>query len=379
MSMPYTSRKSTTSQASRLIEFLRDSPDQLVGIFDVGTRATRLLVAPLRVPETEWVPQYFYNTRDISRIGGDVGRLDGSLAVDRSAGLDRAVNFMRSHQKILTENGVREEHIHAVGTAVFRWLENQSEVVEFMRSQTGVNVKVLADKDEAQMSLAGIAFTHDKRPGGPIIYGQDNIMLIDQGGGSTEVSYSSAKGTEADLYSFDDFGTVALRQKFFTMGAGGRVDPAENRRRIVTQLERIEALAEERLNDWKGYPKLKGRPLHVYGMGSAITNCYKGLSNFKVHNKPCTIDQMKYVIQMHGNALDYSKEQILTLWKRYKSEEHLIAKDEWDNLENRLLALYGLPVFVKLLERFGVSQLRICGYGLRYAYYLWKYYYKVVD
>jgi hypothetical protein len=82
---------------------------------------------------------------------------------------------------------------------------------------------------------------------------------------------------------------------------------------------------------------------------------------------------------MHANALDYEREQILTLWRRYKAEEYTIEKDASDNLENRLLALYGLPVFVKLLFKLGVSDLRICGFGLRYAYYLWKYHYRVAD
>jgi exopolyphosphatase/pppGpp-phosphohydrolase len=367
-------------QTKRLIDFLRSSSRELVAIFDIGTRATRLLVAPAEVPQTEWVPQYFFNTRDISRIGGDVSRYyERNLEVDSSAGLERAIQFIAPHKRILTANGISENNIHAVGTAVFRWLENQSEVLSLIQQRTGVKVRVLSDRDEAQLSLAGIAFTHDKRPGGPSIGATDCIMLIDQGGGSTEVSYSSANGQEADLHSFDDFGTVALRNKFFTMGADGRVDPANNRRRIVTQLERITALAEENINTWGGYPELLSRKLHVYGMGSAITNCYPGTSNFKIHNKLCSIDRIKQVIQLHADALDYSKEQILTLWKRYTSEEHLIEKDAWDNLENRLLAIYGLPVFVKLLEKFRTSELRICGYGLRYAYYLWKYHYRVVD
>jgi exopolyphosphatase/pppGpp-phosphohydrolase len=360
----------------RLIQFLKYAKEEMVCVFDVGTRATRLLLAPATVPASQWTSELFFNARDISRLGSDVGRFDGNLEVQDSGALERAVRFIKGNTHVLLENGVKVHNIHAVGTAVFRWLENTSEVIEHIREETGVTIRILSEKEEAQISLAGIAFTHSKRPGGPDIGSRDCIVLIDQGGGSTEVSYSTADGSEANLHSFDDFGTVALRRKFFTMGAGGRVEPSENRRRIVTQLDRIWEFAEETIEKWEGYPSLGDRTVHVYGMGSAITNCFPGVSNFKIHNRVCSISQIRETIRLHANALDYEKEQILTLWKRYKSEEYMIEKDSWDNLENRLLAVYGLPVFAKLLKKLRVSELRICGYGLRYAYYVWKYHYR---
>lgn len=368
-----------SSDTDRLVQFLRGAKTPLAAIFDVGTRATRLLLAPVSVPTGQWSADLFFNSRDISRLGGDVSQFDGNLEVQRSQGLERAVRFIRSNMAILRANRVQADQIHAVGTAVFRWLQHQPDILARVRSETGLDIRILSDQEEAQISLAGIAFTHDKRPGGPTIAPSDCIVLIDQGGGSTEVSYSTSDGTDADLYSFDDFGTVALRRKFFTMGAGGRVEPGENRRRIVTQLDRIWEMADQTIESWAGYPALRERTLHVYGMGSAITNCYPGMSNLKIHNRTCSIGQIREVVRMHANALDYEREQILTLWRRYKAEEYTIEKDASDNLENRLLALYGLPVFVKLLFKLGVSDLRSCGFGLRYAYYLWKYHYRVAD
>jgi exopolyphosphatase/pppGpp-phosphohydrolase len=362
-------------ERSRLTAYLRNVEQPHVAIFDVGTRATRLLVAPQKLPEGEWRNDYFFNTRDISRLGGDVNKFSKSLTIADSEALDRVTRFLGEFRRVLNDNGIGDDQIHAIGTAVFRWLGNPAAVLKHIQETTGVKLRILSDKDEAQISLAGITFTHKVRPGEPIIAPLDCIVLIDQGGGSTEISYATADGREGDLFSFDEFGTVALRQTFFTMDGDRRVDPSQNRRRIVTQLERILQLAEQRVARWRGYPELKGRRLHVYGMGSAITNCFPGLSNLKIHNKLCSIAKIESMIELHGNALDYSREQIVTLWKQYQAQEALIDKDEWDNLENRLLALYGLPVFVSLLKRLGVSELRICGYGLRYAYYVWKYHY----
>jgi exopolyphosphatase/pppGpp-phosphohydrolase len=364
----------------RLVDFVGNDASPYAAIFDVGTRATRLLVAPLAVPRNEWQPQYFFNTRDISRIGGDVGRAQSNLEIDNSAALDRAARFIGTYHKFLTSRGLQPQHVHAVGTAVFRWLENRTQVLESIRERTDVMIRVLEDQEEAQMSLAGIQFTHDKRPGGPTIGKHDAIVLIDQGGGSTEVSYSTADGRTADLHSFDEFGTVALRHKFFWTGAEGqRVEPEMNRRRIVTQLEWITAFAQDVIEHWPGYATLGRRKLHIYGMGSAITNCFPGMNNFRVHNQRLALDRIHEMIAHYGDALDYSREQIMTLWRRYKAEEYLIDKDDKDNLENLLLGLYGLPVFVKLLEKFKANELRICGYGLRYAYYLWKYHFRVSD
>ena len=35
--------------------------------------------------------------------------------------------------------------------------------------------------------------------------------------------------------------------------------------------------------------------------------------------------------------------------------------------------LYGPPVYVRVLKRFNLDYLRICGYGLRYGAYVWQY------
>src|ERR1039457_6544215 len=158
-----------SSDTDRLVQFLRGAKTPLAAIFDVGTRATRLLLAPVSVPTGQWSADLFFNSRDISRLGGDVSQFDGNLEVQRSQGLERAVRFIRSNMAILRANRVQADQIHAVGTAVFRWLQHQPDILARVRSETGLDIRILSDQEEAQISLAGIAFTHDKRPGGPTI------------------------------------------------------------------------------------------------------------------------------------------------------------------------------------------------------------------
>ena len=41
-------------------------------------------------------------------------------------------------------------------------------------------------------------------------------------------------------------------------------------------------------------------------------------------------------------------------------------------MDSMLVSLYGLPVYIKMLDKFGAKEMRIAGYGLRYGVYVTK-------
>jgi exopolyphosphatase/pppGpp-phosphohydrolase len=348
-----------------------------VGVFDIGTRASRILVAPKLVPLGVVSRDIFFNDADLSQLGADVDKLNNVLPIRESHAIERVIAFMKPFRDTMLRLGIADENIHAVGTAVFRWLNKQcqEEVLAYIHDRTGVRIAVIPDQLEAQMSLAGISQSRRWRPGGPKIEKEDRILLLDQGGGSMEVSYISPLANTFKVHSFDRLGTIALRNRFFTTGADGSpVDPLTNRALIKLQTKRITEYVEETIKAWDAYPELQGRTLHAYALGSAITDCFAG-SSFQVHNRLCSTSQMTQWIEETCSVFDTTRQQVMTVFKALEGL-HGKGTKGWENAEAQLLRLYGLPVYIKVLERFGLSQLHVCGYGLRYGYYVWKYHFE---
>ena len=175
----------------RLENYLKDNRGENIGIFDIGTRAIRLLVGPKSVPIQEWRRNTFCNLGQILNLGDDLDPITQAVDLANSQKMQELYNFLRTLKGILMEYGVAEGDINAIGTAVFRWMSNRDDVLEEIHRETGIMVKILKAQDEAKLTLQAIGHTYpyrhygDARPLGK----DDVIFLLDQGGGSMEVSF----------------------------------------------------------------------------------------------------------------------------------------------------------------------------------------------
>lgn len=143
-----------------------------VAVIDIGTNSTRLLVADkagsgLKVVETGLI---------ITRLGEGVG--SGMLlpqAMERTAG---AVEMFRERAA-----GLGARRVAATATSAARDAVNRNEFLELVRSRAGLQVRVLSGEEEACLSYLGVAAGLDIEP--------DTTMVIDIGGGSTELIWKS--------------------------------------------------------------------------------------------------------------------------------------------------------------------------------------------
>jgi exopolyphosphatase/pppGpp-phosphohydrolase len=367
------------TRIASLQEYVRRVSAPCVGIFDIGTRASRLLVAPRKVPDGIVSKQTFFNDADLSQLGADVDKNNKLLPLRESRGIERVVDFIKTYREAMRRLGISSEDIHATGTAVFRWLSEQSqeEVLAYVRERSDVAIRVIPDHEEAHMSLAGICQSRKWRPGGPRIEEEDRIVLLDQGGGSMEVSYISPKTDVMEVHSFDKLGTIALRNKFFTTDKDGKpVNPESNQSGIKSQTKRITEFIDSTIQSWESYAELNGRTIHAYALGSAITDCFPNASGYEVHNRTCTVQRMNEIVEETCSHFETTTSQVMSVYKALKGLKGKGTKGwEDEDVESQLLTLYGLPVYIKVLERFGLSEVRVCGYGLRYGFYVWTYHF----
>ena len=185
-----------------------------VAAFDCGTNSLRLLVADIDVEagtSTDLVREL-----RIVRLGQGVDRT-GRIA---DASLQRVFGAIEEYMEIVREHDVRE--IRFCATSAARDAENAEEFVAGVRERVGVEPEVLDGLEEARVSFAGA--TRDLPPL------PEPLLVVDIGGGSTELILGRADGTIVARDSLD-IGSVRLNERHLhgdpPIGGG---DPRRRRR-----------------------------------------------------------------------------------------------------------------------------------------------------
>ncbi len=363
---------------ARLQDYLdRNDPRDLCAVFDIGTKATKLLVGPKTPPTKEtWKSSAFFNDGQLFPLGSDFDIWKNRLDIKNSGALEGVCYFVEIYRTLLSGAGMQTKNMHGVGTAVFRWMNNRDEVVSHIRKHAGFDIHILNADDEAYLSGLSTSYTYTFGTINQDALGEDDVILLfDQGGGSTEVSYfrPTADSTGKQLDSLHEFGTVSLQKMFFEPPAeisedGEPPDPSKSRNKISKQFRIVKDYLVKRIADWPGFPELSGNNvrIHAYGMGTALSKCLRGGNIFAQHNRSLTIREMDETLARQCKELEDSSQQVKTLYAALKQEQARGGKA----LSDRLVMLYGLPVYQQLLLKFGLDRLRFAGFGLRYGAYL---------
>ena len=154
-------------------------PPACYAALDLGTNNCRLLIATpaaggFRVTEA---------FSRIVRLGDGLsktGRLD-------EAAMDRALAALTiCAEKIRRRQAVR---VRAVATQACRSAANGAAFVSRVRRETGIELKIITPREEAQLSVAGCATLLDRST--------DAALVVDVGGGSTELSWVDLRNVSA--------------------------------------------------------------------------------------------------------------------------------------------------------------------------------------
>ncbi len=93
-----------------------------------------------------------------------------------------------------------------VTTAAMRLANNNHEVLKTFKNKTGAKFKIIDGKEEARLTLLAVKYALKRER-----IKSSNFILLDIGGGSTEIIIN--KGENFDSHSFN-FGIVTLTQKY---------------------------------------------------------------------------------------------------------------------------------------------------------------------
>ncbi len=364
----------------------------LTAVFDIGTKAGRILIAPKETPSKgEWVSESFYNHGEAFFLGKDIDTFFRTIDMEKSTAFLNVLNFIKSYKDYLVEKGVDESDITAVGTAVFRWLVNREEVIQKIKAETGVQLLIIDEEKESLISMYSIVYTYNfsmTEQMGPRKFEKDDvILLVDQGGGSTEVSYFFPTDVNKfGVSSIDECGTVALQKLFYTISSDDlekRIDPTVNYSSIERQFRRIEHFVDQTIERWEGYPELAQKNIIAYAMGSAFSgslprppwsesNPKRKRNNFTQHNMGLSRVRLEEIIEDFSDRFDDNIEEVCDLYNLLEKNDNSITR----KMESELTVGYGLPVYLKLMEKFNLRDISFGGFGLRYGIYIYRHVFK---
>ena len=215
-----------------------------IAAVDIGTVTTRLLIADVGDSSVSEVVR----STDITHLG------EGLTATGRlgDAAMGRVVDVVRRYVETAREAGV--ERTVAVATSASRDALNGDEFREALE-RVGLELSIIDGAREAELAFAGATFSQ----------AGEGLLVVDCGGGSTELVYGSAvaeadgRVTRIEVARSVDVGSRRMTELFLAS------DPP-----TCEELEAARAWATEELRGY--FDRLDARPRRMIGLAGTATS-----------------------------------------------------------------------------------------------------------
>jgi exopolyphosphatase / guanosine-5'-triphosphate,3'-diphosphate pyrophosphatase len=156
---------------------MENNERKLAAVIDLGSTAIRMVVAEIG-PEQQW--------RVIDRAGKPVllGRDVFSTGNVSRESLIQALKILADFREIIGGWGIEEENVRVIATSALREARNRDTFIDRVFIKTGFRVEVVEGIEETRLTYIAVQHAiEDLRPQ----LGRSNTMIIEVGGGSTEV------------------------------------------------------------------------------------------------------------------------------------------------------------------------------------------------
>lgn len=210
---------------------------------DVGTNSTKLLVAELGPTG----PTPCLDETIITRLGEG---MQGHSRRLREAPMRRTLEAIDDLVK--KAHAQNTPQIAAVGTAALREAENREEFLHRVKERCGLEIEVIPGEEEARLSYLAVRLD-------PIWRACDPLMVIDVGGGSTEVILGAARSKQIEARISAPLGAVRMTEQFL------KSDPPS-----ITQLAAANQSAAKACAALPSAPR--GKDVTLVGVGGTVTN-----------------------------------------------------------------------------------------------------------
>lgn len=260
---------------------------------------------------------------------------------------------IRNWKRVMMQENV--DVVYTVATAAYRTAKNRDEIVTFIKERAGINVRILSKKEESVSTMFAYLFSSRYKQQ---MLTSKHVIMIDQGGGSTEVSVFQNSDLVSS-YSIN-LGTTALRNILFL--DSDRDTP------VYEALKRSDQKIKERLVVFyknMGDAMTSETESFCISVGTAITHATGGKNNAAQHDRVMTREKIEACIETCTQAILDQFDTVDQL-NEYDFESSRGSKRLDDQITMRL----GLPMFLSLMDRFNIKEIHVSGTGLWYGIYL---------
>ena len=161
---------------------------------DLGTNTCLLLISELSNNKIVTIA----DVQEMPRLGRGVDK----DRVISEAMFEKIREIFLKYKRLAAENECK--NIFAFGTSALRDAANKDEFINYINSETGIEIDIIEGKKEAKLGFEGALIDFPSKT---------NQVVLDIGGGSTEVSLlNNGRLTSLSM----NIGAVRLKEKFFT-------------------------------------------------------------------------------------------------------------------------------------------------------------------
>ena len=321
-------------------------------ILELSTKAVKLLIGPSReeYEQNGFSFNQFYRTTEFTGTGK---YLNKDNILDRSSFIRYVLPFIRKMLSIVKEKNINT--VYTIATAAYRTATNREEILDLIFERTGgLNVKILPKSDEAIATLVAFKFTKPKH-----ITLYENSILIDQGGGSTEISFF--KDVELIQSKSYDIGTNLLENIFFE-------DRSINIKEAFDKNElQIKAIIA---NDFNTSNLKNNDKISCIAVGTAITRATKKRGNAKQHGTILSIEKLQDRFSEFKESFINDFDNNISLL--YSDVNNVNKRN---NIKRQdLTSALGIPFFIEIMKHFNIEEIVVSGTGLWYGMFFQKLY-----
>ena len=293
--------------------------DLKTAIIDIGSNTVRLVM--YKYSKDKGLHE-FGNIKTVARLRTHL-LPNGEMS---EQGIQILADTLNSFKEILQDYNVTD--INACATAAVRQAKNNTQIIERMKQETGIEIVILSEEEEAYFGFLAVVNSMDTR----------SAVTIDIGGGSTEITLFINKKLQ-HTHSFP-FGTVSLKQKFVE---GTIMNEQERKNMHDYVLKQFKKL------DW-----IQGVSLPIVAIGGSSRN----------------------IAQIHQHRIDYpisglhqyemSYEQLNEL-KNHLGQMNFETLIQLDGLSSDRadIIVPAMEVFTTLMEVVGTGEFQVSKKGLR--------------
>jgi len=286
---------------------------------DLGTNTCLLLISELVNNKIVTIA----DVQEIPRLGRGVDK-DRVISEEM---FEKIREVFLKYKRLAAENSC--ENIFAFGTSALRDAANKQEFVNYINSETGIEIDIIDGKKEAKLGFEGALID---------LPGKTNQVVLDIGGGSTEVSLmNNGRLTSLSM----NIGSVRLKEKFFTESYN---------------IENLSKAEQFILNSFVSLAYLNFEPYSLVGVAGTVTTLSAlnmDLKKFDMEKVNNSVLRLTDVERLFCNLMEMEEKEIEKLGEYMKGRSDIITA--------------GTFILLHFMKHFKFEKITVSTKGLRYG------------